>query len=114
MEKGVTMGATAGVLALLAVIYLVAGTVDLHSSRFTRVHALASRLAASQLFHQVGTLCKILLGWYQSLVVLNFFPQLLLPADLEAVVVWIEEVGVMSAVSVANAVDAECSECRVQ
>ena len=67
VQKGIAMGATASVLALMALVYLVAGSVNLHSSRFPRVHALASRLAAGQVFHQLGTLCKILLGWYQAI-----------------------------------------------
>ena len=46
---------------------------------------------SAELARQGGTLCKILLGWYQSLVVLTYFPQLQLPADLQDLLTWLED-----------------------
>ena len=82
------LGVAAGVFLPLAVFYLAAPST---SSFGPRMQRLVDRIAAAQMLKQGGTLLKILLGWYQSLVVLGMYTQLQLPPDLLALVAWLQE-----------------------
>ena len=78
----------AAILLPLALLYL---TNPSAGSLGPRLRAVVERISAAQILKQGGTLCKILLGWYQSLVVLGMMPQLQLPTDLEQLLTWLQD-----------------------